>query len=49
MKTEVSIESDGPLLVVVKRKWNFRTMGIAYDFYAVSFKGNYILYRFFYH
>jgi len=46
MKTKVTVESKGPLLVVVKRKWNLRLSGQAFDFYALPVNESYLLYRF---
>ncbi|MCD6368339.1 MAG: hypothetical protein J7L38_00910 [Thermoproteales archaeon] len=46
MKTEISIESKGPLLVVVKRSWKLRDLGTAYDFYAIPQNSTSIYYRF---
>ncbi|RLE61039.1 MAG: hypothetical protein DRJ32_01965 [Thermoprotei archaeon] len=46
MKTDVTVESKGPLFAVVKRTWKLRDLGMAYDFYAIPENGTYILYNF---
>jgi len=44
-KTEIWVESQGPLLFVYARKWNLRTLGYAYEFYAIPADKPYMFYE----
>ncbi|HDD64197.1 MAG TPA: hypothetical protein ENF53_03450 [Thermoprotei archaeon] len=45
-KTDIYIESEGPLLYVYTRKWKLKLLGYAYEFYAIPKGKSYIVYKF---
>ncbi len=45
MKTKMWIDSVGPLFAVYARRWNLKTEGYTYEFFAVPVNRPYMLYR----